>query len=98
MPEQITQTHIMQEFHSITLEDGTRKHNHVSLLQYSGEYTIFYVLTHRTQYSDNRADTLSDFLFRDGKEAMIRTVNLWNSVVMEKNYDPDAPTGDDFPF
>lgn len=94
-----TETEVMTDHHSITLESGARKNSYVSLRQYSGEYGAFYILSHGTQYSDSHESTMFEYLIRNGKEALVQAINLWNSVVMEKDYASNAPAEDDgFPF
>lgn len=41
----------------------------------------FFVLTKFTD--DDTGESYEDEVIRDQKEAMIRTINMWNSVVME---------------
>lgn len=95
MPQKFVETEIMSDHHSITLDDGARKHSYVDLRQYSGEYGAFCILSHGTQYSDERESTMLEHLIRDGKEAMIRAINLWNSVIMEKDYGHITAAEDD---
>lgn len=59
----------------------------------------FFVLTKFT--NDENGETFQDEVIRDQKEAMIRTINLWNSVVMEisrAEEEAPRPIKDEFPF
>lgn len=110
MSIKVKQTTVMDDYHHITQEGGARKHTRVALLQYDGEYSseCFFILVHGIEYSNQPpdqpriSDTVNEYLIRNGREAMIRTINLWNSVIMEKDYEANKPVtedaAEDFPF
>lgn len=99
MREQITCTTIMEEVRRVVLESGERKYTRVALKQYSDSYGSFFILTKFEDFfedfSEHGLQVREDTVIHNGKEAMIKAVNLWNSVIMEKDFapddDPDVP-------
>ncbi len=106
MSQQVTKTTVMNEYRSIRMENGIHKFTTVTLCQYddteSYSPSSFLILSHSVEFSSSSTpNTLNEYVIRDGKEAMIRTINLWNSVIMEKDYEADKPTAEDdsdYPF
>ena len=102
MSQQVTKTTVMNEYKSIRMENGIHKFTTVTLNQYESDYHSFFILSHGVDHSDpSTPNTLNEYVIRDGKEAMIRTINLWNSVIMKKDYEANKPATEDdsdFPF